>query len=223
MTTFLINHDLIRAVALIAPKNDVRSCLNGLHIVGRQGDSYVRLEATDGIGALVAKAGLLDGDTITGPLDVIVPIDLIEHAVKTMKRALHWRITVSASDNETMPPWVAISDEVKTVTAVAVEGRYPDFSRLVRDASAPSGETGQYAPRYLSLMQEAACIALDKAPKKTMLVYITVRHNGDKVALVEMSNDNIFGMLMPYRTDKPQGVPAWYNESVATREEEQTA
>lgn len=72
-------------------------------------------------------------------------------------------------------------------------------------------------------MQEAACIALGKAPKKTMMMYITIRHNGDKVALVEMSNDNIFGMLMPYRTGEPQGVPAWYAESVATREEEQTA
>ena len=225
MTTFLINHDLIRAVALIAPKTDVRFYLNGLHIVGRQGDDYVRLEATDGGVALVAKAGLLDDGRITDPLDVIVPIELIEQAVKVMKRALHWRITVSASDHETMLPRVAISDEVTTVTALAVEGRYPSLSRLVHGASAPSGEVAQYDPRYLSLMQEAACIALGKAPKKTMMMCITIRirHNGDKVALVEMSNNNIFGMIMPYRTDEPQGVPAWYAESVATREEEQTA
>lgn len=232
MTTFLISHNLIRAVALIAPKTDVRSYLCGLHIVGRQGDSYIRLEAADGIGALVARADLLGEDEgrITDPLDVIVPINLIEQAVKVMKRALHWRITVSAldretvtaSDDEPMLHQVSISDEVTTVTARTVEGRYPDLSRLVRAASVPSGEAAQYAPRYTSLMQEAACIALDKAPKKAMLMYITIRHNGDKAALVELRNDNIFGMLMPYRTDKPQGVPAWYAESVATREEEQT-
>ena len=223
MTTFLINHDLIRAVALIAPKTDVRFYLNGLHIVGRQGDDYVRLEATDGKGALVAKVDLLDDGRIADPLDVIVPIELIEQAGKTMKRALYWRVTVSASDHETMLPRVAISDDITTVTALAVEGRYPDFSRLVRDASAPSGEVAQYDPRYLSLMQEAACVSLDKAPKKVTVMYITIRHNGDKVALVEMSNGNIFGMLMPCRTGEPQGVPAWYAESVATREEEQTA
>ena len=223
MNTFLINHDLIRAVARIAPKTDVRFYLNGLHIVGRQGDDYIRLEAADGIGALVARVDLLDDGRITNPLDVIVPIDLIEQAGKTMKYALYWRVTVSASDNETMLPQVSISDDVTTVTARAVEGRYPSLSRLVHGASAPSGEVAQYDPRYLSLMQEAACIALGKAPKKTMMMYITIRHNGDKVALVEMSNDNIFGMLMPYRTGEPQGVPAWYAESVATREEEQTA
>lgn len=221
MTTFLIRHNLVRAVALIAPKDDVRPYMNGLHIVGRQGDDFVRLEATDGRGALIAKAGLLDGDMIADPLDVIVPINLIEQAVKVMKRALHWRITVSASDHETMLPRVEISDEVTTLTALAIEGRYPDFSRLVHGASAPSGEAAQYDPQYTSMMREAARIALDKAPKKTMLLYITIRHNGDNAALVEMRNDNIFGILMPYRTDEPQGVPAWYAESVATREEEQ--
>ena len=212
-----INRNTVLAAAVFAPRKDIRDYLNGVHLVGREGSDYVRIEATNGHGVIVARSML--NEPLACDLDVIVPINAVDQAGKTIgKRHDMWLVTITREDttdgDDPVPQRVTISDvEGSSIVVNAVDGRFPDFARIIRGALNPSGDTAQYDPTYLAMMQDASCIMRGEK-RKVGKVYTNIRHNGEKAALIEFGTEDAFGVLMSMRTAPYMGIPDWYSTDV---------
>lgn len=72
--------------------------------------------------------------------------------------------------------------------------------------SSLSGDAAQFNPVYVGELARAAKILHGKQGE----LKVTISHNGDSAALVDLGHPDFIGVLMPLRGDAvPQCAPAW--------------
>lgn len=194
-----IDHNIIKALIKIAPKQDVRYYLVGMLIDVRAAD--VTLVATNGHALLAVPlpADALEGDQVPG--QYIIGRDALE-AVKPVKVG---RTTLPISIGIGADGAITITGAT-TATAKLIDGRYPDWRRVMPTSA--TLEVAQFDPAYVSLFGDVRELLGGSSKGKPV-----IHHNGDRGALVSGLGRDALGVLMPMRADAHEmrhpGLPAW--------------
>lgn len=212
---FTIDHSVIKALLKLAPKQDVRYYLNGVLIDVRQND--ITLVATNGHAMLTVPlpADAVEGERTIG--QYIVGRDVLE-AVKPIKAGrTTLPIVIDIIPGAVTPdpdrPGVTLKapDTVAvtgatTDTAKLIDGRYPDWRRVM--PAQASLEVAQFDPALVSLFGDVRELLAGASKEKPV-----IHHNGQAGALVSGLGRDALGVLMPVRVDAADmahpGLPAW--------------
>jgi len=189
-----LQHDQIKALMLIAPKNDVRHYLNGIAFdtTGKVPVAVV----TDGHRLLALKIGAVDDDLPHGVY--IVPRDAFAsiRPLKIGRTAMHVIVTLTASGGVGMLPPTFTVAGATTAAGVCIDGRFPDWRCVV--PLTVSGEPGVYNPQYMADFGTVAGL-LDGSGQPHVLF---AGNGANCAALVNLPFDAV-GVLMPVRSDPP--------------------
>lgn len=207
-----IDHSVIRALLICAPKTDLRYYLVGICVDARASD--VTLVTTDGHRMLTYPVA---ADAIEGlaPGQYIIPREALE-AVKPAKAG---RVTLPITiDIVTAPDTleggvtvkgktsVTITGATSTVTPL-IDGKYPDWRRVM--PAKATGEPAQYSGHYMADFHTIAGLLSDSKSPMAPIVH----HNGTGSALVTRLGAGALGVIMPVRYDTEDmahpGLPAW--------------
>ncbi len=188
----------LKAVSLAMARNSIRHYLNGM-LLESSGDT-VRLVATDGahmhlMDVPQSSTGEQSEPTAPLPAGVIVPCALVEWALKnSTKRAPGITVCVvptpPADDGTARPPVITVTAGSASMSAPAVDGRFPDYLRAI--PTELTGETGQYNPLYVA---DAYAAVLELAGGKAVAPQL--QHNGTRPAL--MTFGRFAAAIMPWR------------------------
>jgi DNA polymerase III sliding clamp (beta) subunit (PCNA family) len=194
----LIPRNALKAVSFAMAKDNIRYYLNGM-LVECNGQT-VRLVATDGHRLHIMDVPPLEpengGDTIPLPKPVIVPRSLIDWALKNSKKGQAIELTVMPVPDASPVPVLKITANVFSMTEPAIDGRFPDYLRVLPHTL--SGETAQFNPAYVSDAY-AAVLELADRPKGEY-VAAPLRHNGDGAAL--MVYERFAAVIAPWPTSR---------------------
>jgi len=190
----IIHGKYLKALALLAPKKDIREYLLGVHIEVK--GSQAILVATDGSALGVLRLTLaeeFETHEFTIPLSLLTMITAKDE------------VTVAYTKDEQGPGTVTLIQGDRVLSGKAVEGRFPDYRRVI--------------PTEVSGRQERLIFLhdLDKVAKACTLVNdatmkaVHVQHNGGDACPVDTRNENFIVVISPARLEFAQGYtrPAW--------------
>jgi DNA polymerase-3 subunit beta len=193
---FSVTADTLKALTLIAAKDDRRYYLNGVCIdVAVTGATEAVAVATDGH-MLIAVPLQLDPDVTAAAGQYIIPRELID-GLKARKGAF---ATVKLDARS-----VTINVGGANITAPLIDGQFPDWRRVV--PRTVTGLASQIDADYLHAMKKAhKLLGGSYSP--------TIAHNGaetgDGGAARVLLAAGAIGVIMPLRADKPVlDTPAW--------------
>jgi len=197
MAIVIVPAQYIETIKLFAAKKDVRQYLNNVFLEIHQHESF--LVATNGhiLGAFRIKCEQAD---VPEPIEAIIPIEML----KSVKNGMV-EITVGAPVKE--------DSASRSITIVAngmtLSGESLDFKYVNWRSAVPkkvSGEVAQFSPTYVGLFGKA--YSLVHGNKSTS--FVSIAHNGNSPALVNLGIDDFIGLLMPMRSvDVLTVPPAW--------------
>jgi hypothetical protein len=191
---FNIHPLTLAALSIIAPKNDTRHTLNGVHVTRSSGTA--RATACDGH-ILATSTWSDEGEDV----DLIIPADTVTAAL-TIHGKNPFLITVAIEDGNHM---IGIG---RTVFQ-PIEGSYPDADRVWLPEPAPGTTLDKQAP-----FAPALVAAIDKLAKRvkgrTPDLYFAER---GLAYVIHPGNDDvpsIRGIVMGMRLgEKAGGYPSW--------------
>ncbi len=210
-----IEHNILKALLLVAPKNDIRYYLKGVLVDVRAQD--VALVATNGHVLLSVPYvdDNIEGDRAVGQW--IIPREALE-AVKPGKVGrTTLPITVEIIPGAQTPdpdrPGVTIKapDAITitgttTTTTKPVDGRYPDWRRVMPGSA--SLEVAQFDPSLVATVGDVHALLSGSTKSKPV-----VHHNGRGGALVSGLGRDALAVIMPLRVDaddmRHPGLPSW--------------
>lgn len=190
----IIHGKYLKALALLAPKKDIREYLLGVHIEVK--GSQAILVATDGavLGALrVTLTEEYETHTFTIPLSLLTMITTKEE------------VTVTYTKDEQGPGTVTLTQCGQVLSGKAVEGTYPDYRRVI-----PETVSGVYehliAMRYLENAAKV-CAMVNGVPMPA----VHVHYNGGDACLVDTQNEDFVLVVSPGRWEysKKYSHPTW--------------
>lgn len=188
MFTVTVPHNTLRALALIAPKADVRFYLNGI-LIDTSTPGRVMLVACDGHRALIVGNVRCDGEIAPGQF--IVPIEAITSAKPVRKDP----ITIDVEPVDSIIAKYTVTGKL-TGTGRTIDGRFPDWRRILPARREGQGEIAHFNMQYVGDFGRAAELLDFKYPH--------IVHNGEGAAWVNLGAD-AFGILMPIRGDTVTG------------------
>ena len=206
-----IDHSVIRALLLCAPKTDLRYYLIGVCVDARATD--VTLVTTDGH-RLLAYPVAADAIEALAPGQYIIPREALE-AVKPAKAGRHIlpiTIEIDTAPDQPDPERAGAAIKGKTSIIVAgatstvtapIDGKYPDWRRVM--PAQVSGEPTQYSAEYIAGFGDICKLLGSKYGP-------FINHNGNSAAPVTNLGPAL-GVIMPLRLDgedvKFSTLPAW--------------
>jgi len=195
---FSISADTIKALLVIAGKNDIRHNINSVCIDVRASDAVA--VACDGHKLLALPLTLTDDAPALVPGQYIIRREALESVKAVLKRPL----TVTIDPIARM---ATLDNGNATTTTPLMDATYPDWRRVV--PLTVSGEVPQFNADYIG--------AFGKVHKLLGGAYSpAIQHNGDNAARVILPGDAV-GVLMPVRGDpQPLDNPSWLVTPTAT-------
>jgi len=224
-----IKPETIKALLTIAAKGDIRYYLNGL-LVDVNAAGVVVLVATDGH-RLLALPVEPDDVSDARPGEYIIPRDALESVkpVKAGRNAFPLELTIEQPAPAPDPERAGVTVQAParftltgatTAAGVVVDGRYPDWRRVLPVKA--SGEPGHFQPDYVADFGTVAALLTGK--KNPCPV---IHHSGLAAALVTGLGANAIGVLMPMRVPADEmnhpGLPAWTARAPAPADEPASA
>jgi DNA polymerase-3 subunit beta len=211
-----IQHDVIKALLIVAGKKDIRYYLNSVCIDARANGDIV-LVSCDGYRMLAYPVSVDDIEYADGePVFVgkcIIPRDPLE-VIKPMKKNGKGSFPITVTLNREVDRQdpersdVTIKGEVtievkgtSTITTRPVDGEYPDWRRIM--PAKVSGEPAQYNAEYVGDFGKVCVLMGNK------LAAPLINHNGTGAAVITNLGRAI-GILMPLRMDPDfTSMPSW--------------
>ena len=207
---------MLRAVSRFAAKKDIRYYLNGVLIEVYANVAYI--VATNGHALAVGRIARDDHALMEGQGAAIIPAEFLAK-IKT-GRVLELILTVSdAEDGVSDFTLDDVSEGTKT-SGKTIDGKFPDWRRVV--PSKVSGIPSQFNPEYLSVCMKAS------QDMGSRLGNIAIGYNGaenqadkptgrtyDGAALVDVGDENLTVVLMPWTQTAPTVSPEWVREDSA--------
>jgi DNA polymerase-3 subunit beta len=200
---FTIDHDVIKALLTAMPKQDIRYYLVGALIDVRESD--VTLIATDGVMLLAVPVPQANIESAIPPGQYIIPRATLESVkpAKTGRTTLPIRVSVHVPALTPDPdrPGVMLKhvptitlEGATTATTAPVDGRFPDWRRVIPAAS--SGELQQFDPALIARWGQIHSTL--GASKNS---FPRIHHNGNGPAFVGNLWRDAVGVLMPVRDE----------------------
>lgn len=131
----------------------------------------------------------------------IVPRDALERVCKLADRyttgiQVSIECKEKAEGDVTAKRRITLRAAGGSVDIIEVDGIYPDYARIVPTEF--SGVAGQYDPRVMARVCEAARLAADK--KKTELPHLSISYNGaEKAGVLAYEDPTFLAVVMPWR------------------------
>lgn len=208
-----IDHAIIKALLLVAPKQDIRYYLMGVLVDVRAQD--VTLVSTNGAVLLaVPYSDSIEGDRLIGQW--IIPREALE-AVKPCKAgrsslpiAVEILPGAQTPDPERPDATIKAPDAIivtgaTTASTKPIDGVYPDWRRAVPGSA--SLEVAQFDLALVATFGDVHLMLSGSTKSKPV-----IHHNGRSgAALVSGLGRNALGVIMSYRVDDMQhpGLPSW--------------
>jgi DNA polymerase-3 subunit beta len=174
MKAILLPMNSLKAMSVLASKQDVRYYLNGVLVESNK--SYTRMVATDGhllgIYQISETAHNDEEFSIIVPNEVIAKLDKKDNFLSTNEHG-NWSI-----DGIAFTP---------------VDGKFPDYMRVMPSNPA-TGESAQFNPELITRFVK--CSKLLNGSKTPVIA-----HNGGSSALVDLGLDRFVGVVMPMRNN----------------------
>ena len=211
---FTISINALKGLDLLSAKGDIRYYLNGVNV--EFSENCTRLVATNG--HILGIENLTQNLLNTGAGSLIIPSDIIKALKPVSKNADIVQIKqIDAGD------WEIDNYGVK-ITFTAIEGKFPDYARVVSGAMT-NGAAAQYNADYLATFLKAAKLLTGaKTPD------IEIMQNGQGAALINILGlASFIGVIMPTRgktgDDQAGGIanPDLYTPLVAAAQPEAVA
>lgn len=207
-----IQADVIKALLIIAAKDDVRYYLKGVCVDAREND--VTLVATDGHRMLAVPVPETDIEDIL-PGQYIIPRETLA-MVKPCKAGrttlpLELEITTPAPVPDPERPGVTIQAPTQftlrgatVATGTVIDSKYPDWRKVMPKSA--SGAVAQFQPAYVG---DFGVVATLLSGRKD--AWPTIHHNGTSGALVTGLGNGALGVIMPSRheTEPFPALPDW--------------
>ncbi|AJX62036.1 DNA polymerase III subunit beta family protein [Burkholderia pseudomallei] len=181
----------LKAVQLIAPRDDIRYYLNGVMVEAREKET--RLVATDGHRLVVYRIECNNEVPAGESISIIVPNAVIDR-LKLSKDAPD-AVTFESADAGRM---FFSHDDIR-VTFTPVDANFPNYRKVIPETV--SGKPGHYKPAYLFDFQKIG--AALKRKRSTRDILPILYQNGEtSAAIVQLEGDDAFiGVVMPIRTE----------------------
>jgi hypothetical protein len=196
MYTLTVSLATLRAARTHAAENDVRAYLKGIYLDTAAG----KVVATDGHRLFAANAR---GVKSVYPA-VIIPNETIDAALKQFtgeyaRGKSLGTIGVTVTIDETA---VAIGTPTGSVTGRTLDGRFPEWRRVVPKAD----DVGEHVPavlntQYLADACEALSIARNVPKKKAGQHAICIHMRGEFPTVVTDNTIGVLALVMPMRND----------------------
>ena len=188
-----IDRSALRAVLKFAAEDDVRYYLNGVCLEVARDVAF--LVATDGhrLGAVMIPT--LTGENLV-PGSFIIPSALIK-GVRKAGRKVPTDVEIIIETPDVVDSPVQVTDGEVKLSGKLIDAKYPDWRRI--SPQSVSGKVAQFNPAYLKSFLEAR----QELQGKDCPPVISVSHNGDSPALIDIEDPNFVGVLMPCRTRAP--------------------
>lgn len=185
--TVTLTRAQLRAALIFAGDKDIRYYLNGVLLQVSEGKD-ARLVATDGHRCAVVTVG---DHAAAVPGDYILPRD----ALKAIKRAT--RNTGDTVDLTIEGGRVVISAGADIISGGAlIDGKFPDYQRIIPDPARMSGEVGSFRAEYLADIGRAAQELGDKWGGCPLL-----QNGPNNSGLAVFESLGLAVVVMPYRAD----------------------
>jgi DNA polymerase-3 subunit beta len=200
---FTIDHDVIKALLIAMPKQDIRYYLVGALIDVRESD--VTLVATDGHMLLAVPVPQTDVIEPIPQGQYIIPRATLEAVkpAKTGRTTLPIRVSVHVPAPTPDPdrPGVMLKhaptitlEGATTATTAPVDGRFPDWRKVIPTTS--SGELQQFDPALITRWGQIHSTL--GASKNS---FPRIHHNGTGPAYIGNLWRDAIGVLMPVRDE----------------------
>lgn len=204
--TASVPSEYIAVLKLFAAKNDARNYLNGINLelskTLANGMSEGRITATDGHRLGIFKLTDIETELDRDQRDIIIPNDLLKLCKANTERVI---ISVGPpSTNGRNERDLTISQGTISSNGKSLDGRYPDCSRII--PATCSGVVAQFNAHYIGELSKCYDY-LHSSKHKDPLVTIT--HNGQSGALIDLKCPDFIGVLMPQRGERIHSAPAW--------------
>ena len=179
---FTISINALKGLDLLAAKGDIRYYLKGVNV--EFSETTTRLIATNG--HILGVENLTQNLVNTGAGSLIIPSDIIKALKPVSKNADIVQIKqIDATHYE-------IYNYGVKITFTAIEGKFPDYARVVSGAMT-NGAAAQYSADYLATFLKAAKLLTGaKSPD------IEIMQNGHSAALINITGlASFIGVIMP--------------------------
>ena len=188
-----LDYNLLKAAALVAPKNDMRYYLNGVRI--EPVDDGICIVATDG-NVLFAAFQETD-DVLSAP--VTIPTELVQS--ETKGAATREQVNLGLHLVQRIPKDNAQPYTFNGYHFTPVEGKFPDWRRVL--PAETSGDAAIFNPGLYALAHRAIAIA-DGYKNYNELLDATgdpsrFRLNGNEPSVLTGKNTHSMVLLMPLR------------------------
>ncbi|EPS1221635.1 hypothetical protein ACVBR5_000861 [Burkholderia cenocepacia] len=181
----------LKAVQIIAPKNDIRYFMNGVLVEAREKET--RLVATDGHRLVVYRIECNNEVPAGESISIIVPNAVIDR-LKLGKETPD-EVTFESADDGRM----FISHDDIRVTFKPIEGNFPNYRKVTPEKV--SGESGHFKPGYLFDFQKVGA-ALKRQRTVNNILPLLCQNGPTGAAIVQLQGDDDFvGVVMPIRAE----------------------
>ena len=182
LNQFTISINALKGLDLLAAKGDIRYYLNGVNV--EFNETTTRLVATNG--HILGIENLTQDLLNIGAGSLIIPSDIIKALKPVSKNADIVQIKQIDAGH-----WEIDNYGVK-ITFTAIEGKFPDYARVVSGAKT-TGQAAQYNADYLATFLKAAKLLTGaKTPD------IELMQNGHGAALINITGlASFIGVIMP--------------------------
>ena len=178
----------IKALLVIAPKNDARYYLNGALLEVR--DDRAWLVATDGHRMLAIRpTARIEGNDVRDG-HYIIPRDLLAGAKAKKSGTLFLCVDQYQGENSARARIITGTGEMAAPT---VDAKFPDWRRVVPRTA--SGAWAHYDPAYVGDFGAIAELLTGAR------IDARIHHNGTGAAPVDLGTDDAMGVIMPIRRD----------------------
>ena len=175
-------------------EKDIRDFLNGL--LFKKADDYIDIVGTNG--HILARSHIkLEGEELQIPdFEVILPIEFVKHWVNKMPTK-PWESTVITVENNSLEITIDNSTSFK---AVAKEGKYPDYNRVIPLNRTAIGSVGLNT-KYLKVLYDAHKLARKYNSSFGKAMGVTLESTSEQGAIIATPEgvDYITAVLMPMR------------------------
>jgi hypothetical protein len=95
-----------------------------------------------------------------------------------------------------------------SMSGKTIDGEFPKWRNVI--PTKVFGKAAQFDPHYIGLLSKAWVILHGNKGHRR----VGIGHNGEGTALIDLGNDNFFGIIMPMRLDAPVSPPDWWADSL---------
>ena len=209
---FTINTAALRACANTMAVKDIRYYLNGVSLRIKAGARTGMVCATNGHilfacqtpVTFFAPDGNLMGehDTATPAIDLIIPDVIVKAIIKSKAATLTFKCMGGVSDTAPQGQY-QIQDGATNPTFTPIDGKFPDYARVIPEKLADN-DTAQFNPEYVLSLQKAFAALRDRKLKN----YIPALLHSHGTGIVTDGYNDAIGVIMPVRNESCDGYNA---------------